>query len=59
MIAIDAPYNSPIKPDTTSTYNPKMIVNTNWPISGDDVYFIGWKNKKAKIASDNKLVVLV
>lgn len=59
MIAIDAPYNSPLKPDTTSTYNPRMIASTNYPIPGDDAYFISWKNKKIKITSDNKSTVLV
>ena len=59
MIAIDAPHNSPINQDTTSSYNPRMVINTNYPIPGDDVYFISWKNKKIKITSDNKLAVLV
>jgi hypothetical protein len=53
MIAIDAPHNSPINQDTTSGYNPRIIVNTNYPILGDDAYFLSWKGKKLVITGRN------
>ena len=53
MIAIDAPHNSPINQDTTSSYNPRMVINTHYPIPGDDAYFMFWKGKKLGITGRN------
>ena len=53
MIDIDSPYNNILK-GSTSNYDPRMIANTNWPIPGDDAYFIFWKGKKLGITGKNK-----
>ncbi len=53
MIDIDSPYNH-IRKKSTSNYNPKMVTNRNYPISGDDTYFIFWKGKKLGITGKNK-----
>lgn len=53
MLDIDSPFNHILK-DSTSNYGPRMIVNTNWPIPGDDSYFMFWKGKKLGITGRNK-----
>ena len=52
MLDIDSPYNHTRK-ESTSNYDPKMIVNMNWPIPGDDAYFMFWKGKKLGITVRN------
>ena len=53
MLDIDSPYNH-IRKESTSNYDPRMIVNINWPIPGDDAYFMFWKGKKLGITGRNK-----
>ena len=53
MLDIDSPYNHTRK-KSTSMYDPRMIVNMNWPIPGDDSYFMFWKGKKLGITGKNK-----
>lgn len=52
MLDIDSPFNHILK-ESTSNYDPRMIVNTNWPIPGDDAYFMFWKGKKLGITGRN------
>ena len=56
MLDIDSPYNH-IRKESTSNYDPRMIVNMNWPIPGDDTYFMFWKEKKRTIIGKNKVPV--
>ena len=56
MLNIDSPYNH-IRKKSTSNYNPRIIVNTNFPIPGDDTYFMFWKEKKRTITGKNKVPV--
>jgi len=56
MLNIDSPYNH-VRKESTSNYNPKMIADVNWPISGDDTYFMFWKGKKRTIIGKNKVPV--
>lgn len=51
---IDNPYNNILKYNTTSTGNPRMIVDINWPILGDNTYFMFWRGKKLGITGRNK-----
>jgi len=53
MLDIDSPFNHILK-DSTSNLNPELIVNMNWPIPGDDAYFMFWKGKKLGIKGRNK-----
>lgn len=53
MLDIDSPYNH-IRKESTSNYDPRMIVNINWPIPGDDTYFMFWKGKKQGLTGKNK-----
>lgn len=58
MLNIDSPYNHKRRrKESTSNYNPRIIVNTNFPIPGDDTYFMFWKEKKRTIIGKNKVPV--
>ena len=54
MLPIDTPYNHIILKESTSIFNPDLIANKNWPIPGDDAYFMFWKGKRLGITRKNK-----
>lgn len=56
MLNIDSPYNH-VRKESTSNYDPRIIANINWPIPGDDTYFMFWKEKKRTIIGKNKVPV--
>lgn len=53
MLDIDSQYNHKRK-DSTSNHDPRMIVNMNRPILGDDAYFMFWKEKRLGMTGKNK-----
>ena len=56
MLNIDSPYYH-IRKESTSIYDPRVIVDMNWPNPGDDTYFMFWKGKKRTITGKNKAPV--